>query len=286
MSYIRFSLMILTSTVVMFILMYLNTYAFEHVYFSETRTYMAILMGATMAIIMLAFMLGMYKNTALNIAIFVGAAVVFAGALWLVRSQVTVSGESYMRAMIPHHSIAIMTSERAQIEDARVRKLADEIIDAQRKEIAEMAYLIEDLADGNVVKEIYEDPAPEPGSVEDALNKVMISSLDLAPMSEEEADKVLQPGERCTFRRSQESDPILWAARDGSGAAAKLNGVLVELESPADPAAASAQFTTEGMTVAVGPFDEEDDPRKEAELVFELDEGLKVGYTGYYACSR
>uniref|UniRef100_UPI00300ADF5B DUF305 domain-containing protein n=1 Tax=Nitratireductor sp. CH_MIT9313-5 TaxID=3107764 RepID=UPI00300ADF5B len=173
MSYIRFGLMILTSTVVMFILMYLNTYAFEHVYFSETRTYMAILMGATMAIIMLAFMLGMYKNTALNIAIFVGAAVVFAGALWLVRSQVTVSGESYMRAMIPHHSIAIMTSERAQIEDARVRKLADEIIDAQRKEIAEMAYLIEDLADGNVVKEIYEDPAPEPGSVEDALNKVM-----------------------------------------------------------------------------------------------------------------
>jgi len=103
MSYIRFGLMILTSTVVMFVLMYLNTYALEHVFFSETRTYMAIMMGATMAAIMLAYMLGMYSNRALNIAIFVAAVIVFALSLWLVRSQVTVSGSSYMRAMIPHH---------------------------------------------------------------------------------------------------------------------------------------------------------------------------------------
>tara|TARA_R110002020_G_scaffold109430_15_gene253115 strand:+ start:7489 stop:7890 length:402 start_codon:yes stop_codon:yes gene_type:complete len=133
MSYIRFGLMILTSTVVMFVLMYLNTYAWEHVFFSETRTYMAILMGATMAMVMLAYMLGMYSNRRLNIAIFAGSVVVFALSLWLVRSQVTVSGPSYMRAMIPHHSIAIMTSERAQIRDPRVRKLADEIIAAQRR---------------------------------------------------------------------------------------------------------------------------------------------------------
>ncbi|KFB09271.1 DUF305 domain-containing protein [Nitratireductor basaltis] len=285
MSYVRFALMILTSTVVMFILMYLNTYAFEHVYFSETRTYMAIVMGATMAIIMLAFMLGMYKNRALNIAIFVGSAVVFAGALWLVRSQVTVSGESYMRAMIPHHSIAIMTSERAQIEDARVRKLADEISAAQRREIAEMAYLIEDLDDGNVVREVYTDPAPEPGTVEDALNRVQIASLDLAPMPEDEANEVLQAGERCTFRRSQESEPILWTTGDGAGAAAKLNGVLLSLEGNEGRADAAEEFASDGITITVGPFDEDDDPRKEAELVFELSEGLRVGYTGYYACS-
>jgi tryptophan-rich sensory protein len=110
MSYIRFGLMILTSTVVMFGLMYLNTYAWEHVFFSETRTYMAIMMGATMAFIMLAYMLGMYSNKRLNIAILVGAILVFGVTLWLVRSQVTVSGPSYMRAMIPHHSIAIMSS--------------------------------------------------------------------------------------------------------------------------------------------------------------------------------
>ena len=145
MSYVRFGAMIVTSTIVMFILMFLNTYALDHVYFSETRAYMALVMGATMAVIMLAFMLGMYKNTALNAAIFIGSILVFAGALFLVRSQVTVDQVSYMKAMIPHHSIAIMTSERANIRDPRVRKLADEIIEAQRREIGEMKDLIADL---------------------------------------------------------------------------------------------------------------------------------------------
>lgn len=145
MSYLRFGAMIATSTAVMFGLMYLNTYALDHVFFSETRVYMAFVMGAAMAFIMLGFMLGMYKNKVANIAIFVVSGVVFAGALFLVRSQATVGQVSYMRAMIPHHSIAIMTSERAQITDPRVRKLADEIIEAQRREIAEMKHLIADL---------------------------------------------------------------------------------------------------------------------------------------------
>ena len=140
MSYWRFAAMIATSTVVMFGLMYLNTYLLTHVFWSETRAYMALLMGATMAIIMLAFMLSMYSSKTVNAAIFSGAVVVFAASLWLVRSQVTVGDTSYMRAMIPHHSIAIMTSSRADISDPRVRKLADEIIYAQDKEIAEMRY--------------------------------------------------------------------------------------------------------------------------------------------------
>ena len=145
MKYGRFFLMIATSTVVMFGLMYLNTYLISHVFWSETRAWMAVVMGATMAVIMLAFMLSMYKNKALNIAIFAGATAVFGLSLWLVRSQVTVDDSDYMSAMIPHHSIAIMTSERAQISDPRVRKMADEIIEAQRREIAEMKYLIQDI---------------------------------------------------------------------------------------------------------------------------------------------
>ncbi len=145
MSYWRFAAMIATSTVVMFGLMYLNTYAFEHVFWSETRAWMALLMGATMAFIMLGFMLSMYKNMALNLAIFAGAVAVFAGSLWLVRSQATVDDVEYMHAMIPHHSIAIMTSKRAQISDPRVKKLADEIIAAQEREISEMKYLSADL---------------------------------------------------------------------------------------------------------------------------------------------
>ena len=102
-------------------------------------------MGATMAVIMLAFMLKMYDNKTVNIGIFAGSAVVFALFLWLARSQDTVGDVAWMKAMIPHHSIAILTSERAHIEDPRVRKLADEIIEAQRQEIAEMEALIADL---------------------------------------------------------------------------------------------------------------------------------------------
>jgi Na+/proline symporter len=143
--YPKFAAMIVTSTIVMFGLMYLNTYALDHIFFSETRAYMALIMGATMGVVMLGFMLKMYDNRKANSGIFVGSAVVFVASLWLVRSQATVEDISWMKAMIPHHSIAILTSERAHISDPRVRKLADGIIEAQRKEIAEMKALIEDL---------------------------------------------------------------------------------------------------------------------------------------------
>jgi heme/copper-type cytochrome/quinol oxidase subunit 4 len=147
--YLRFALMILTSVVVMYGLTYLNTYALDHIYFSETRLYMAIMMGASMAVIMLLYMLHMYKNRAANMAIIAGALIVFAGSIYLVRSQVLVDQVSYMRAMIPHHSIAILTSRRATITDPRVRELADGIIKAQVKEIAEMKALIAKLEDKN-----------------------------------------------------------------------------------------------------------------------------------------
>ncbi|MGB3723504.1 MAG: DUF305 domain-containing protein [Pacificimonas sp.] len=145
MTYTRFFAMIATSTIVMFGLMYLNSYALGHVFYSQTRTWMAIYMGAVMAVIMLAFMLGMYSSRKTNLAIFIGSALVFAGSLYLVRSQDTVDDISWMKAMIPHHSIAILTSERANIHDPRVRALADKIIEAQRREIDEMKMLIEDL---------------------------------------------------------------------------------------------------------------------------------------------
>ena len=284
MSYVRFGLMILTSTVVMFILMYLNTYAWEHVFFSETRAYMAILMGATMAVVMLAFMLGMYPNKRLNVAIFAGAVIVFALALWLVRSQATVSGPSYMRAMIPHHSIAVMTSERAQIRDPRVRKLADEIVAAQRREIAEMHYLVADISDGRVVESIYHDPPARPGSVADALSNTLISTLDPAPMPKAEAGRVLDAAPRCTFNRSPETDPILWIAADDTNAAIKLNGILVELEGGGQAQNGGARFFTPGAAVSVRTLGDEAGWRANAELIFELDEGLSVGYRGFYRC--
>jgi hypothetical protein len=144
-SYARFATMILTSTVVMFALMYSLVLERAHVHFADTRFIMAVYMGAMMAIIMLAFMLHMYTDKRKNMAIFVGAAVVFLGGLYLDRSQQMIGDVAYMKAMIPHHSIAILTSSRANITDPRVRKLADGIIAAQRREIAEMDSLITDL---------------------------------------------------------------------------------------------------------------------------------------------
>ncbi|MGE3645027.1 MAG: DUF305 domain-containing protein [Beijerinckiaceae bacterium] len=143
-----FLAMIATSIVAMFIMTYLNTWEFGHIFWSETRAYMVLYMGAIMALIMLAYMQSMYVNKAFNIAIVASSVLVFAVTLYLVRSQAMVGDVSYMRAMIPHHSIAILTSTRAKIHDPRVRKLADGIIETQKREITEMKALISDLEGG------------------------------------------------------------------------------------------------------------------------------------------
>jgi len=156
--------MILTSMVVMFGLMYLNSYELSHVRWSETRFYMTFIMGAAMAVIMLTFMRDMYHNLKVNIGIYIGRLIVFLVALFLVRSQTTVQDSSWMNAMIPHHSIAILTSENAEISDVRVRELADEIIEAQRREIEEMNWLLEDISQNGIAEtlaEAEERPVPE-----------------------------------------------------------------------------------------------------------------------------
>lgn len=163
-SYRRFFAMIATSTAVMLGLMYLNSYEIiGHARWSETRFYMAFVMGASMAIVMLSFMLQMYSNRKVNAGIYIGSVLLFAAALWLVRSQTTVDDTSYMNAMIPHHSIAVLTSERAGIEDVRVRQLADDIILAQRREIEEMDWLIADIAEnGKATTQAEADERPVP----------------------------------------------------------------------------------------------------------------------------
>ncbi|WP_271855603.1 DUF305 domain-containing protein [Patiriisocius marinus] len=148
--YTKFFLMLGSSFIAMYITMYLNTYEFDHVWFSLTRFYMVCLGIATMAVIMLLFMLSMYKNKKKNIAILIGSAVLFLGALGLVRDQKSTVGDVlWMKGMIPHHSIAILTSERADIKDPEVKKLADDIIKAQKKEIEEMKRMINRLQNEN-----------------------------------------------------------------------------------------------------------------------------------------
>ena len=163
-NYLRFLAMIATSVVVMYALTYTNVFSIDHIRISEERIYMALLMGAGMAIVMLLYMWGMYRDRRVNIGIIVGALVLGAVAFFLSQSQVLVGDVAYMDGMIPHHSIAILTSERAGIEDLRVRELADEIIAAQRREIAEMDWLIADIAENgpaNTEAEAQARPVPE-----------------------------------------------------------------------------------------------------------------------------
>lgn len=145
-NYTKFFLMLGGSFVAMYITMYLNTYEIDHVWFSLTRVYMVCLGISAMALIMFFFMKNMYKNKKKNIGIVLGSILLFFGALGLVRDQKSTIGDVlWMKAMIPHHSIAILTSERADIKDPEVKKLAEEIIKAQRKEIEEMKTMIKRL---------------------------------------------------------------------------------------------------------------------------------------------
>jgi hypothetical protein len=143
--YRNFVLMIATSSIVMLVLMYLNTFVASHVWFSETRVFMTLIMAGGMTLVMLTFMRAMLENRRTNAWIAAGGVALLGSGIWLVRSQATVDDIAYMKGMIPHHSIALLTSERARIEDPRVRELADDIIKTQREEIALMEALIADI---------------------------------------------------------------------------------------------------------------------------------------------
>lgn len=143
--YLKFTLMMATSFVIMYAVMFLNVFEWSHVYLSTTRTYMTLLMIAPMAISMMLFMWKMYPNKRVNYSILGGAFFVFTLALFGLRKQEPIRDVSWMKAMIPHHSSAILTSSNANFKDPEVQKLAKEIIKAQEKEIAEMKAMIKRL---------------------------------------------------------------------------------------------------------------------------------------------
>lgn len=282
MHYRRFFAMIITSTLVMFGLMYLNTYLPSHIFWSETRAYMAIVMGAAMAFVMLAFMLSMYKNRAANIAIFAGSVVVFGLALWLVRSQVTVEDRSYMSAMIPHHSIAVMTSNRANISDGRVRSLADSIIYAQDKEIAEMRYLLADIAANG--KQSISDGAAAPQVVAagQALSTEVVAEIDPEFLTEADLATVFDVAPACRFTYTWDSPAVLVTGETAEGPSAlmKISGDLVLLS--------VADQSSTGIRVAADPLVGEIVATNDGELFdLTLSAGAdySAGFRGQYRCS-
>ena len=162
--YLRFGAMILTAMVVMYAAMFIGSWEWGHVRWSESRLFMTLTMGGTMGLIMLAWMLNMYKNTKANVAIVVVSLLLFGTGAFLDRSQTTVQDTSFMSGMIPHHSLAITRSERAELSDVRVCELAVEISEAQRREIFEMDWLIEDIERNGVAataQEAESRPVPD-----------------------------------------------------------------------------------------------------------------------------
>ena len=142
----RFAAMIATSIPIMFFLMYQLVYAADHLTFSLNRLLAAFVMAAVMAVIMLSFMWSMYEGKGLKVGVLIGAALLGGVLLSLNRAQSLVNDTRFMKSMIPHHSIAINNAEKAAIRDPRVRRLADEIIATQVREIREMKLLLDDIA--------------------------------------------------------------------------------------------------------------------------------------------
>ena len=184
--YLRFAAMILTSTVVMYLLTYTNLFEVGHAHFSLERLYMAVLMGSAMAIIMLGFMWGMmYRNTKVNIAIVVGALIVGAAAFTASQMQTLVGDERYMKAMVPHHSIAILTSERSDLDDVRVQKLAQGISRTQVLEIKEMEWLLQDIEEnGPATTQDEAQQRPVPDFDADTPSSALSPTLWLRPLAE------------------------------------------------------------------------------------------------------
>lgn len=143
--YTTFLLMLAVSAVCMYLTMYLNTFTIDHIYFSWTRMYMTLIGVGGMAIVMFLFMQKMYKNKVKNVAIILGSLAVMIISTILVKTQTPIDDVKWLKAMIPHHSTAILTSSRADIQDPEVKALANEIIQAQEREIEEMKAMIKRL---------------------------------------------------------------------------------------------------------------------------------------------
>jgi hypothetical protein len=157
--YLRFAAMILTGMVIMYWVMFVGSWEWSHIRFSQSRIFMAVTMGGAMGLVMLAWMLNMYKSMKANVIVVAVSLLLLVGGAFLDRSQITVDDIAFMRGMIPHHSLAITRSERASIEDVRVCELAVEISEAQRREIAEMDWLIEDIQRNGVASTVEEAEA-------------------------------------------------------------------------------------------------------------------------------
>ena len=133
--YRKLALMVIISFIAMFVLMYSMVDKFANVIPNINQFYMAGLMTAPMIIIEMLLMRSMYMNKKLNLLIIAISTVVLIACFFFIRVQTGVSDRQFLKSMIPHHAAAILMVKGAKISDPEVKKLADDIITAQQKEI-------------------------------------------------------------------------------------------------------------------------------------------------------
>ncbi|SIR24966.1 DUF305 domain-containing protein [Pontibacter lucknowensis] len=142
-NYGKFMLMLGLSFLVMYAVMFSNVAEISHIHLNLNRLYMTILMVAPMALIMLGVMRSMYRDQKMNAIIAVMSIMAIVGSFIMLRNQSYIGDKAFIHSMIPHHSSAILVSEEARINDPELKKLAEEIIRSQKKEIAEMEKILQ-----------------------------------------------------------------------------------------------------------------------------------------------
>jgi hypothetical protein len=193
--------------------------------------------------------------------------------------------------MIPHHSIAILTSERSGIEDPRVRKLADEIIEAQRREIAEMKYLIRAIEREGVQPDRKPKPPADEVPAAEAVKRADLATTDLESMTDEELQRMLGSGPVCRFAYGAGAAAVAAATPPGAGdsrGVIKLHGHLVPMEVRYQTLAGDGfELTSGDVSVVAAPYEgtAANGPR-DADARLRIGRELDVGYGGFYECRQ
>lgn len=131
------------SLLVMYVAMFAMIWSFGEFIQNVNFLYMALVMWAPMAIVMLLTMKSMYRDKRLNVILYAVFGLTLVLSFAAIRAQSLVGDRQFLRSMIPHHSGAILMCEKAKISDPEIQQLCAEIIAGQRAEIDQMKAILE-----------------------------------------------------------------------------------------------------------------------------------------------
>ncbi|MEG3184330.1 DUF305 domain-containing protein [Lysobacter erysipheiresistens] len=141
--YLRLAIELAIDFVIMYLVMYTMIRSLDHFYLNINNVWMTLMMVMSMALVMMVAMRSMFPSRTLNLLVVAAALVVFGVSYYGMRTQLAVGDEQFLKSMIPHHSGAILMCQEASITDPDIQSLCREIIDSQRREIAQMEALLE-----------------------------------------------------------------------------------------------------------------------------------------------